>query len=307
MDFSGEKSWKDYFCSMLPRKLKAFFRRPHPFLFGPWSLLVPGLATFVLIALLAPFGFRELSLAQRLIWAVGLGVLVAGSVGGVVKCLQWGKPGWMEAEKWTLGKEIALVATVMGVIAFGVSLLLWGRGMGKASPGEFFLEVAWRTVSIGFFPLTLLVLLEQYIHQRKVLHKAQELSQQLEMGPGPIREIQHVLEAENGKPALQLHLADLVYLQSAGNYVEVHHRDGSGRIHKDLVRNRLKALAAELPPESFFQCHKSYVVNVQHIRKVKGNARNYTLELQFDSMEIPVARSRSAELSGFLGSPLKQA
>ncbi len=284
-----------------------FVRRPHPFIFGPLSLLVPGGATFLLIALLAPFGFKELAWEGRMLWAAGLGMVVAGCVGGVVKGLQWSVPGWMEPEKWTLGREIVLVGIVLLAIAVAVGLLLWMLGMGGESFGEWTLVILLRTLSIAFFPLTLLVLIEQFSHQRQRLREAKALSEQLESAALKEEEMPLVLRGENGKPALQVRADDLLFLQSAGNYVEVHHRDGSGQFHKDLVRNRLKLLLETLPPDRFFQCHKSYVVNVRHIRKVKGNARNYTLQLQFDGLEIPVARSRSAALSAFLNAPKSDA
>lgn len=288
---------------MFLREIHRLLQRPHPFIFGPLSYLVPALATFALIAMLGPFGFGELDAGDRLIWAAGLALLVAGSVAAVVKGLQWGRPRWMDAEKWTLGKEMALVLAVLMVIAMLVFGLLWAKSRGTAAPGTLLLQVLWRTLGISFFPLLVLILIEQFFHQRRSLQQARELTRQLEAAPIAPPETQHVLVAENGKPALQLQLDDLIFLQSSGNYVEVHHRDASGRVHKDLIRNRLKALASELPGDRFFQSHKSYVVNVQHIRKVRGNARNYVLQLQFEDLEIPVARSRSAELNEFLNRP----
>ena len=103
------------------------------------------------------------------------------------------------------------------------------------------------------------------------------------------------LMSENNKLALRIHPEEVLLVQSAGNYVEVFYRDNQA-VKKELIRNRLKALEEQLRDRDFFHCHKSYLVNLRHIQKVTGNARN--LELTLDSFEerIPVSRSKSADL-----------
>lgn len=84
-------------------------------------------------------------------------------------------------------------------------------------------------------------------------------------------------------------------MKSEGNYVEVFYRQNQEK-QKELIRNRLKAIEEQLPPTDFFRCHKRFIINLQHIQKVEGNARN--LELVSDNFEekIPVSRSKSEML-----------
>jgi DNA-binding LytR/AlgR family response regulator len=63
--------------------------------------------------------------------------------------------------------------------------------------------------------------------------------------------------------------------------------------HK-LIRLSLKQLEIQL--ENFSQikrCHRSYLVNTQHISSIDGNARSLTIQLDNVATSIPVSRSFS--------------
>lgn len=62
-------------------------------------------------------------------------------------------------------------------------------------------------------------------------------------------------------------IADIVYLESEGEYVRMHLADGS----TITTLFRLKNMEAELPADSFMRIHRSYIVNLRRIKSfVKG-------------------------------------
>lgn len=62
-------------------------------------------------------------------------------------------------------------------------------------------------------------------------------------------------------------MSDIVYLESEGEYVRIHLADHS----TVTTLYRLKNMETTLPPESFMRVHRSYIVNLKHIRSyVKG-------------------------------------
>jgi len=109
-------------------------------------------------------------------------------------------------------------------------------------------------------------------------------------------DVTHSITAENGQLALQLKSDEILWAQSDGNYLEIFYLEGGQNVKKELIRNRLKNLAEQLPNETFFHCHKSYLINLNHIQKVQGNARNFEVVLRHGNISIPVARSKSSEL-----------
>lgn len=64
----------------------------------------------------------------------------------------------------------------------------------------------------------------------------------------------------------------------------------------ELVRNSLKAIEEQLPIDIFYRCHKRYIINMKHIQKVDGNARNLVLTLENIEEKIPVSRAKTETL-----------
>ena len=273
--------------------------KPHPFIFNRASVMVPGILTFLLIAIIAPFEFQELSLEVRLFFAIMIGAVCSLSVVLTTEFFKRGFPSFVNGEDWTIGKEILLFLAVISVICLNIFLIFLAFDFSSSPPGELFTAVVFNTLAISIFPIITLVLFEQYNHKKKQLIKATEMNSSLSFEPKKTNErIQ--LAGENGKIELQLVPEELIFLKSDGNYVEVYH--GLGQPEKKLIRNRLKFLAEQLPDHLFFHCHKSYVVNKLSVVMVHGNARNFELKLRDVSERIPVSRAKSEELNRFLKS-----
>ena len=84
-------------------------------------------------------------------------------------------------------------------------------------------------------------------------------------------------------------------LKSSGNYVELFTEDDS-RIKKILLRISLKKIQEQLKNYSEFKsCHRSYVVNSNHIFQILGNARNFRLQIEDLNFKIPVSRDYPIE------------
>lgn len=86
-------------------------------------------------------------------------------------------------------------------------------------------------------------------------------------------------------------MADILYVSGAGDYSELHCRNGSRHLHGKSLESLGKVL-----PESFIRIHKSYLVDKREIREVKvfGGGK-YVAHLN-SGEELPVSRSRYKEL-----------
>ncbi|MGB0524590.1 MAG: LytR/AlgR family response regulator transcription factor, partial [Flammeovirgaceae bacterium] len=106
--------------------------------------------------------------------------------------------------------------------------------------------------------------------------------------------------AENGKLELEISAHSLLFLKTAGNYIDIHYQ--LNHQHQTYVlRNRLKNILPILNQPNFYQCHRSYLVNLDKVTQVTGNARGLELHLEgFDKQLIPVSRSKSQELEKLL-------
>lgn len=77
-------------------------------------------------------------------------------------------------------------------------------------------------------------------------------------------------------------LADILYVTVSGRTSRIR------LLQEQVLTNRtLNQLADQLPPSRFFRCHRSYVVNGAHVRKLTGR----TLELD-NGDQIPVSEDK---------------
>lgn len=76
-------------------------------------------------------------------------------------------------------------------------------------------------------------------------------------------------------------LRDIIFIESRGHTVEVHTVEETVISYK-----KLETVLQELPPE-FFQCHKSYIVNMNQIRRFQSDSI-----LLKNGETVPVSRAR---------------
>jgi two-component system response regulator LytT len=63
---------------------------------------------------------------------------------------------------------------------------------------------------------------------------------------------------------LALPFSEILYVEMQSHYVRLTISDSE---EKPEVRTRLRDFATQLPPQLFIQCHRSYIVNLEHIRR----------------------------------------
>tara|TARA_R110002072_G_scaffold22432_5_gene78757 strand:+ start:12831 stop:13706 length:876 start_codon:yes stop_codon:yes gene_type:complete len=282
-------------------KILSILNKPHPFIFNRYSVLLTSIITFLVLVLLKPFEFDTFSIDQLLIWsfifAAIVGLTVLSSVTALIKLL--GRP---TRENWNIKNEILLFLFVLAMISlviFALFLIL----NPKVNKFDLFSLVVLRTLAISLFPVLILVLYEQNYHQKIKRRQAERLNRELLKRKNPLPQKKTnatlpdkiVLVAENDKIAMQITPTSLYFVKSEGNYVEVFYPQNQ-EIQRELIRNSLKSIEAQLLAYDFFRCHNRYLINLSHLQKVEGNARNFELVLENIEEKIPVSRTKSEKL-----------
>lgn len=80
---------------------------------------------------------------------------------------------------------------------------------------------------------------------------------------------------------VRLYIKEILYIEGLKEYVRYIMRDGT----KVIALESLKALEENLPSNEFIRCHKSYIVNIQHIKSYNQQIVNIA------STDIPVGTS----------------
>lgn len=76
------------------------------------------------------------------------------------------------------------------------------------------------------------------------------------------------LRIESGKQIIIMPIKNIVMIESFGHILRIYSTTISNEIE---VRARLKEYVQKLPKGMFSQCHKSYVVNIMFVRKIRSN------------------------------------
>jgi DNA-binding LytR/AlgR family response regulator len=110
------------------------------------------------------------------------------------------------------------------------------------------------------------------------------------------------IQNEKGETELRLKPEQLLYVASEGNYLDVFYLESNSEVQRRVVRNRLKSIISSVGELSVFAVHRSYAINLQHLREIKGNARAAKVYLHGVDQGIPVARSKFSEIKNMLES-----
>lgn len=60
-----------------------------------------------------------------------------------------------------------------------------------------------------------------------------------------------------------------------------------------MLRSSLSRLENQLEGQNIVRCHRSFIVNLDKVEKVTGNAQGYKLHLETPELVVPVARKYS--------------
>jgi DNA-binding LytR/AlgR family response regulator len=96
--------------------------------------------------------------------------------------------------------------------------------------------------------------------------------------------------SENSTETFSLLIAEVVFVRSADNYVEIVYKEGE-HFKKKLIRNTLKNIEQQIKQYSnFIRCHRICIVNLYFIEKLNKNYSSHWLTIKGFEEQIPVSR-----------------
>lgn len=99
---------------------------------------------------------------------------------------------------------------------------------------------------------------------------------------------------------ISLPINDLLYIEAQKNNVAVCYVK-DGKLKREEIQSTLAAVLNDLADyDNVFQCHRSFVVNLNNITSAKGNSNGYTLEVGGGLATVPVSRSFVPKLRSFI-------
>ena len=94
-------------------------------------------------------------------------------------------------------------------------------------------------------------------------------------------------------------MADFLYAEAQKNFVDIYFLN-DGRVESRQLRATLASVLADADAESIFQCHRSFIVNLNRILSARGNSNGYRLTVGDNHHMVPVSRSYVKKLRSFV-------
>lgn len=274
----------------LKEKILAFLKQPYPFYYRGKNLVLFVFAIFVLgLAFnyfLEPFEVYVPEHKMDYFWISLLHSLTPVAIS--IFLFPFLRNPRID-EKWTVGKEVLLIAIFLFLIGF-VQFLI--RDVIYDNPNNwswrYFIEEIKNTFLVGTFMLSILISWNHNRLNRQNNKKASELGEIETVDTSKFSSI-HIKTQVKGDD-FNLNVSDFIFAKAEGNYVEI-------AIHNNATTNTLlkrisiKDLSEHLQSyTNIHRTHRSYLVNLNCIEKISGNAQGYQLKLKNTEEQVPVSR-----------------
>ncbi|WP_299133912.1 LytTR family DNA-binding domain-containing protein [uncultured Tenacibaculum sp.] len=196
-----------------------------------------------------------------------------------------------DTEIWTLGKEIfhlSMILLVIGITSFLIRDLIY------TNPNNWSFKYFWEEIRNTFLIGILLLVVVLPINLERLINKHKASLK--EITPINFDSTSHnlIISIKNSmsEDCFELKIKDFLFAKVESNYTEVY-TFSTNKIHKTLIRVTLKDLEEQLKlvSHNIFKTHRSYLVNLNKINSISGNAQGYELVLKNSSLKVPVSRS----------------
>ncbi|HEX8332650.1 MAG TPA: LytTR family DNA-binding domain-containing protein [Segetibacter sp.] len=284
-----------------------------------WTAIWFGIYIFIFLLLFKPFGLDVYNLEQLIIISFKYGLItVIGILSGTVIFLI--SPSTFTESSWTTGKQILFSACIIffvGVINYLVSPLIVNKHL-NLKDALWFQGV---TVVISLIPVTILILIKQNLLLKKFSAEAALLEKQLVEKQNDSNKgvsLEKIEQEENKQSTtgadipvsniisfignyhhdkIEFNAEDLFFIASASNYIKLFHLN-KGKMVYSIIRMTLKR-AEEILEQypNFLKCHRAFIINLDKVCHVEGNAQGYKIKVESNEELIPISRKLNSEFA----------
>lgn len=115
--------------------------------------------------------------------------------------------------------------------------------------------------------------------------------------PEPVTElpIDHKVFVKDGDRCWLIDLNEVWYIQSQGNYVQLHLAN-----KKPMVYKSLSHIEPRLQPKQFIRINRQYIVNINYIKNIETMGQSNLLLTMVDDTEIEVSRRLTSQFKKLL-------
>ncbi len=251
-----------------------------------------GLFISMFLIYFEPFGINKLDSPNKIQILAGYGMITSTTMLFLYFIVPKIFENYFKEENWTVGREIFFF--MLNVILIALFNVIYSQVIFsfKFKIPALFSMVGY-TFILGIFP-TVGIVLSNYIYHLKQYSTPPQPTYVSEQAQDSIL----ILTADNEKDTVKLSAQSLLYIESSDNYSTVVFQKNE-QVFKELIRSSLTRLEGQIQTQSIVRCHRSFIVNLDKVVKVSGNAQGFKLHLKDTDFVVPVARKYSGVVGRF--------
>ena len=209
-------------------------------------------------------------------------------------------PALFDNEKWNIQKTI--IFALFTIISIGLSNGLFAYNLDNTGNSNhilsFLLSVLIKTLTIGVLPTIFFVFyVEKSLYKKHhlcALETIEKLNKYKNIEQNKNEII--LITSPITKDQIELAYNDLYCIKSEENYCIFFFKKDN-LIEKKMIRSSLnKVEQAFHKSDKIIRCHKSYIINLDKVTDVTGNARGYSFLINELKFKIPGSRNLSKTL-----------
>lgn len=191
--------------------------------------------------------------------------------------------------------EMLLCVSVMTLVIWAVS----GAGTLQLTPmvGDIVLGF----VSLQVVPYIISFLIYRLVEARDEMNRLRQVIEKHDSSMMPPVDTTVNFFAKGGRLAFSTKMSNLLYLEAADNYVNIHYIN-DGKEDTFILHNSLKAIEKRFVDSSLKRCHRGYMVNVENVKLMRKESIGLVLELNQSNKVIPISKSYAASVTQFFAS-----
>ncbi len=275
-----------------------YLKEPYPYYYGSQKKLVLLLLLICILSFSFSYFFEpfDINVAEHRInsiWILVIHAFIPFPIAYLYISLISGN--LKDELAWTLGKEIfnlAMILLIIGIVDFLIRDLIY------TNPDNWSFQYLWEEIRNTFLVGLLLLIILLPLNLERLINK--HTSSLKKLSSTTAKESNTILVSIKNSESnenIELKIKDFLFAKVESNYTEVF-TSSSDEISKALIRITLKELEEQLKPVSrIFKTHRSYLVNLNAIESISGNAQGYQLLLKNCSIKVPVSRSNIANFN----------
>jgi len=272
-----------------------FLNKPYPFnddlKYNSKIVFFISVGVFGFLYLFQPFDISSLAKMDKFYLIIGLALITFLSLCFNLLFLQSMFTRLFSNLKWNIKKEILWNVWILFSISSGY--YWYCRTLGGSF--EFEYHIVLTLLFIAVIPITALIIVNRNRIIRSHLLFAKELNKKLQDNK-QIPEKTVLFDSDYQKDSLVLKVSLILFIRSANNYIEVFWKENDN-VKSQLVRCSLTKAEEMLKDDKYiFRCHRSYMVNINYIEKVKGNTEGYRLFFDKVGFSVPVSKNFAKKL-----------